>query len=95
MTPVGNIFGTPPELAVMAWIGAVALVVNLPLGYFREGTRKLSLSWFVYVHLSVPVIAYLRMSNHVSAWAIPPFIACALIGQIAGGRMRRIRQGRT
>jgi hypothetical protein len=79
----------------MAWIGAVALVVNLPLGYFREGTRKLSLLWFVYVHLSVPVIAYLRMSNHVSAWAIPPFIACALIGQIMGGRMRRIRQGRT
>jgi len=82
-------------LTTMAWIGAFALVVNLPLGYLREGTRKLSLLWFIYVHLSVPIIAYLRITNHVSAWAIPPFVACALIGQIAGGRMRRTRQDRT
>jgi hypothetical protein len=91
----GSIFGTHPQLTHMAWIGAAALVINLPLGYLREGTRKLSLAWFVYVHLSVPVIAYLRISNHVSAWAIPPFVACALIGQIAGGRMRRTRRKRT
>jgi hypothetical protein len=95
MTLDGNIFGTPPQLTHMAWIGVAALAVNLPLGYLREGTRKLSLMWFVYVHLSVPIIAYLRISNHVSAWAIPPFVVCALIGQIAGGRMRRIRQSRT
>lgn len=73
----------------MALIGVAALVVNLPLGYLREGTRKFSLGWFVYIHLSVPLIAFLRISNHVSAWAIPPFIACALLGQLAGGRMRR------
>jgi len=95
MTLDGNIFGSPPQLTLLAWISVAALVVNLPLGYLREGTRKLSLKWFVYVHLSVPVIAYLRISNHVSAWAIPPFVACALVGQIAGGRMRRIRQSRT
>jgi hypothetical protein len=95
MTLDGNLFGTPPQLSLMAWIGVAALAVNLPLGYLREGTRKLSLMWFVYIHLSVPVIAYLRISNHVSAWAIPPFVVCALIGQIAGGRMRRIRQKRT
>lgn len=95
MTIDGNIFGTPPQFTLMAWIGVAALAVNLPLGYLREGTRKLSLMWFVYIHLSVPVIAYLRISNHVSAWAIPPFVVCALVGQIAGGRMRRIRQSRT
>jgi hypothetical protein len=78
----------------MAWIGAAALLINLPLGYLREGKRKLSLAWFVYIHLSVPVIAYLRISNHVSAWAIPPFIACALLGQIAGGWIRRVRRSR-
>jgi hypothetical protein len=91
----GSIFGNQIQLAHIAWIGAAALAVNLPLGYLREGTRKLSLQWFLYVHLSVPLIAYLRIANHVSAWAIPPFVACALIGQIAGGRMRRIRQKRT
>lgn len=93
MTPNGEIFG-PAQLADMAWIGGLALAVNLPLGYLREGTRKLSLAWFFFVHLSVPVIAWLRIRHQVSAWAIPPFIACALLGQIAGGRMRRILRKR-
>ncbi|RJP18512.1 MAG: hypothetical protein C4529_12595 [Deltaproteobacteria bacterium] len=75
-------------------IGAAALVVNLPLGYAREGCRKFSLGWFVCVHLSVPLIAYLRLANHVSAWAIPAFLACAVLGQFAGGRVRRSRQAR-
>lgn len=93
MMPDGEIF-SPTQLAHMAWIGVLALSVNLPLGYLREGTRKLSLPWFFYVHLSVPVIAWLRIRHQVSAWAIPPFIACALLGQIAGGRMRRILRKR-
>lgn len=72
-----------------ALIGVVTFVINLPLGYLREGTRKYSIGWFVYIHLSVPLIAFLRRSNHVSAWAIAPFVICALLGQLAGGKMRR------
>jgi predicted MFS family arabinose efflux permease len=78
----------------MALIGVAALVVNLPLGYLREGTRKFSFMWFVYIHLSVPLIAFLRTSNQVSAWAIPLIVACTLLGQLAGGRMRRLRRSR-
>ncbi len=95
MVPDANILPTPAPWFLMAWIGGFAFLLNLPLGYLREGKQKLSLAWFVYIHLSIPVIAYLRISNHVSAWAIPPFVACALLGQIAGGRMRRYRRGRT
>ncbi len=90
-----NILSPSASWLLMAWIGAAALIINLPLGYLREGTRRLSPAWFVYIHLSVPVIAYLRIINQVSTWAIPPFIACALIGQIAGGRMRRRMRART
>jgi hypothetical protein len=84
-----------PPWAVAAWIGAASIVLNLPLGYAREGFRKYSPGWFLCVHLSIPLIAYLRLANHVSAWAIPVFVACALVGQIAGGRVRRIRRPRT
>lgn len=80
--------------ALVVLIGAVALAVNLPLGYAREGFRKFSLGWFVCVHLSVPLIAWLRLSNHVSAWGIPAFLACAVLGQFAGGMARRIRRER-
>jgi hypothetical protein len=75
---------------LMALIGVAALAVNVPLGYAREGFRKFSIGWFVCVHLSVPLIAWLRLSNHVTAWGIPAFIACAVLGQIAGGKVRRI-----
>lgn len=80
--------------ALMALIGGTALAVNIPLGYAREGFRRFSIGWFVCVHLSVPLIAWLRLVNQVSAWGIPAFVACAVLGQIAGGKVRRIRRGR-
>ncbi|MGB7971782.1 MAG: hypothetical protein WCF31_07430 [Candidatus Deferrimicrobiaceae bacterium] len=76
-------------LFLMGVIGVTALVLNVPLGYLREGQRKYSLAWFVYVHLSIPLIAYLRIANHVTSWLIPFFILCAIGGQVAGGRARR------
>ncbi|MDA8180366.1 MAG: hypothetical protein ACYDAX_01135 [Desulfobacteria bacterium] len=79
---------------MMAIIGGTALTVNIPLGYAREGYRKFSVGWFVCVHLSVPFIVWLRLANHVSAWGIPAFVACAVLGQIAGGKVRRIRRRR-
>ena len=76
----------------MAWIGAAALAANIPLGYLREGKRKYSLGWFVYIHLSIPLIAFLRMSSHLTPWVIPVFILCAVAGQIVGGRIRQVRR---
>ena len=73
----------------MGIIGATALALNVPLGYLREGRRKYSFAWFVYIHLSIPLIAYLRIANHVTSLLIPFFILCAIAGQIAGGRARR------
>ncbi len=80
--------------APAAFIGCAALAVNIPLGYAREGFRKFSPGWFVCVHLSVPFIAWLRFACNVSAWGIPAFVTCAVLGQIAGGKFRTSRRGR-
>ncbi|MBI5239183.1 MAG: hypothetical protein HY926_01795 [Elusimicrobia bacterium] len=72
-----------------AGIGLAAFLVNLPLGRLRARSRAYSAAWFVYVHLSVPFIIALRIANHVSLWAIPVFIACAVCGQLLGGRLAR------
>ncbi len=82
------------QLFLMAWIGLLAMAVNIPLGYAREGTIRYSAKWFLYVHLSIPVIAFLRITNHLTLWAIPAFVACAIVGQIVGGRFRRRREDR-
>ncbi len=77
----------------MGWIGAVALAANIPLGYLRQGRRKYSFAWFLYIHLSIPLIALLRIGSHLTPWVIPFFIICAAAGQLAGGRIRQIRDG--
>ncbi|RME36116.1 MAG: hypothetical protein D6794_08935 [Deltaproteobacteria bacterium] len=67
----------------------VSFGANLPLGYLREGARKFSLSWFVYIHISIPFIILLRL-HYGFGWGIVPFtLACAVLGQVLGGRMRR------
>ncbi len=84
----------PVPWALVALIGGAALAVNIPLGYAREGFRKFSLAWFVCIHLSIPLIAWLRLENKVSAWGIPAFVACAVLGQLAGGKVRQILRDR-
>jgi len=78
-------------------VGLVSLLLfaffsNVPLGYFREGSRKYSLRWFVFIHLSIPFIVGLRMSNNISWRAIPFTLALAFAGQWLGGRARRRRR---
>lgn len=84
----------PTPWGLLALIGAAALTVNIPLGYAREGFRKFSLGWFVCIHLSVPLIAWLRLAHQVTAWGIPAFVACAVLGQLAGGKVRRVLRSR-
>ncbi len=73
-------------------IAAAAVACNVLLGYLREGVRKFSPAWFLYVHLSVPLIIYLRVHNELSYMLIPLFITCAVGGQLIGGRIRRKRE---
>ncbi len=77
----------------MAWIAAVALAANVPLGYLRAAKPKYSVGWFLYIHLSIPLVAFLRIINHLTPWVIPIFLACAVAGQLAGGRLRQARRG--
>ncbi len=68
---------------------AFSLLANIPLGYLREDTERFSIRWFVYIHLSIPLIVALRYSLGFG-WEIIPFsIACAVAGQILGSRFKR------
>lgn len=73
-------------------ISLIAFAVNIPLGYLRIGVKKFSPLWFLYIHLSIPLIAYLRISNRVNLITIPFFITSAVAGQVVGGKMGRNRE---
>ena len=83
-----------PNLLDPALLGILgfALLSNIPLGYLREGARRFSLRWFVFIHLSIPFIIALRVVNGVSWRVIPLTLGLALVGQWLGGRARRRRR---
>ena len=68
-------------------IALTAFIVNLPLGYLRSRCRRYSAMWFVYVHLSVPLIFLARVLSHTDYQFIVLFVLSAATGQYLGGRM--------
>lgn len=69
----------------------VSFLINIPLGYIREGCQKFSLKWIWWIHASIPVLIYLRIKFHIAAWFIPLSIAAAIVGQMLGSRLRQSR----
>ncbi|MFH1920376.1 MAG: hypothetical protein ABIP48_10890 [Planctomycetota bacterium] len=74
-----------------AWSVAVAVVlVNLPFGYWRAGTQRFTLPWFVAVHAPVPLVAALRILSGLG-WSLttfPVLVAAFFTGQFLGGKFR-------
>lgn len=61
------------------------LLINIPLGYLRRRSKKFSLKWALYTHLSIPLVVALRLWAGITIRAIPLFILSAVIGQFVGG----------
>lgn len=77
--------------AAIAFLLVAALAINLPLGAWRYGLRRFSPWWFVAVHASIPVLLVIRLTLVPVTWVIPPEIGLALVGQMVGGRLPRMR----
>ncbi|MDO8736769.1 MAG: hypothetical protein Q7K29_06755 [Thermoleophilia bacterium] len=65
-----------------------AFLLNLPFGFYRAGTRKLSWQWFVAIHFPVLLIIVARLVSGVSWHAIPLVFASDIAGQLLGGMLR-------
>lgn len=70
-------------------LSLIAFLVNIPMGYIRENHPKFSLKWLLWIHASIPLIIYLRITLGISPWFIPVGILLAILGQIVGSRWRR------
>ncbi len=70
-------------------LASFAFLVNVPLGYIRENTKKFSFSWFFWIHASIPFIIFLRLKLHISPWFILLSILAAIFGQLLGSRLRK------
>ena len=80
-----NVFLDHPYLL----IAFVAFFINIPFGYIRENCPKFSASWVFWIHASIPLLIYLRITLGTSTWFIPVSIFFAILGQVVGSRWRR------
>ena len=63
----------------------VVLAVTFPFGFWRAYTRKMSLRWFLAIHLPVPLVFLARYESNLS-WSFIPFTCLAFAaGQFLGG----------
>jgi hypothetical protein len=69
----------------------LAVIVNIPFGYLRQGYEKFTFGWYFYVHISIPFLIYLRVKAGFSWMYIPLTLGGAIAGQILGGIIYRRR----
>ena len=70
-------------------VSATVFLFNLPFGYWRAHVGRLSLQWFLAVHLPVLVTIALRLLIGLS-WQLvtfPVLIGAYCSGQLLGGRI--------
>ncbi len=69
-----------------------AVAINIPLGFLRQNYEKFSFGWYFYIHISIPLIIYLRIKSGYSWKFIPLTLGGAVAGQILGGVIHRKRR---
>lgn len=69
----------------------LACAINLPFGYLRQNYEKFTFGWYFYVHISIPIIIYMRIKSGYSWKLIPLTLGSAVVGQLIGGKIRRKR----
>lgn len=75
----------------LAAVAVASLLCNLPMGAWREHTRKFSFEWFVALHASIPFVISLRKAVVLPRAAIIVTIGSAVLGQYIGSRTERRR----
>ena len=64
----------------------LVILVNIPFGYLRGNKKTYSFLWFLFIHLPVPIVMYIRKVFEVDlTWTFgPPYIAAYFSGQWLG-----------
>ncbi|TNF48473.1 hypothetical protein EP232_02380 [bacterium] len=65
-------------------------VLTLPFGVWRARCTKFTFQWWLAIHLIIPVIILMRVWAGFSYAYVPLFILATVLGQLVGGRFRKV-----
>ncbi len=64
----------------------ITFILNIICGFFRVRQEKLKMK-LLYIHIPIPLIAFLRITWKISWKFIPFFVMVAIVGQFLGGKL--------
>ncbi len=72
------------------FLSLIIILFNIPFGYLRQGTKKFSFYWFLYIHLPVPFIVLIRSAFDVelSFETAPLLFGSYFLGQFLGKKIK-------
>jgi len=76
------------KIALVVGLFSLTFMLNVPFGFLRSKTNKFSIWWFLCIHATIPIIFLGRFFAHLGVVYVPFFIIAAVLGQVAGGRLR-------
>jgi len=78
------------KFQVITFISLFAFSLNIPFGILRTKFNKYSLGWFLCIHAPIPLVAGIRIFTKVSFYYIPLFLIVSILGQIVGGKLKKL-----
>lgn len=75
------------NLPIIGLALSLTLLINIPFGYWRRQTEKLSKEWFIAIHSPIPIVLLFRWLAGASFSQVPIFVAFFFLGQYIGGRL--------
>ena len=75
----------------LADVAIIVFALNLPFGYWRANVKKMSLQWFLSIHLPVPAVIALRFLARIGwqLFTFPVLIGAFFSGQFVGSKIHR------
>ncbi len=72
------------------FLSFIIILLNVPFGYLRHGTKKFSFYWFLYIHLPVPFIFLIRsaLGVELSFVTAPLLFVSYFLGQFLGKKIK-------
>ncbi len=81
-------FGLDLPLGLRVTLLALSIfAICLPFGAWRVRTKSKTFSWWLAIHVPIPLFFLLRRGLDLSFWFIAVSVAAAIAGQYAGGRI--------
>jgi hypothetical protein len=70
----------------VAVITLIIFIFNIPFGYWRANVKKLSVQWFLSIHIPIPFIILIRIYSNIgfALYTYPLFVGAFFGGQYLG-----------